>query len=395
MTAIYSSGDCIFIVPKDVHEEFGDMNDWKRQVGTGPFMLTEYVAGSAFILERNDDFWMKDPIGPGEGNQLPYLDGVKLLIIPDASTRQAALRTGKIDWMRNVSTEDRDQIKKTAIEMVEKPATSNQGRGGSMALPIDRQPFSDIRVRKAMMLAVDFEGILENLYKGKGQLQTFPFSWTIEYEDLYLGLDDPEFPAETRELYTYDTEKAKQLLTEAGYPEGFKTTLLLNSTATVVGGPSHIDYYSIIKDYLSKVGIEVEFDVRESGVHSTITANREHEALAIQQSGPVGVFPTGNPVSGESAHNLSMIDDPYIEETLEQIRLACLTDQKEAMAIFKEMSKYVVEQVYAIPEVRGYTYTMWWPWLKNYSGEITIGYDDYTFPQFLWYDQELKEAMGY
>ena len=68
---------------------------WRNAVGTGPFILTDYLSGSAATLVKNPDYWATDPVGPGQGNQLPYIDGIQYLIIPDVSTRQAALRTGK------------------------------------------------------------------------------------------------------------------------------------------------------------------------------------------------------------------------------------------------------------------------------------------------------------
>ena len=66
-------------------------------VGTGAFMITDFVPGSVATLKRNPNYWDKDPIGPGKGNALPYIDELRYLIIPDASTREAAMRTGKID----------------------------------------------------------------------------------------------------------------------------------------------------------------------------------------------------------------------------------------------------------------------------------------------------------
>ena len=89
--------DFASIVPREVVEKYGDMNDWRRSVGTGPFMLVDHVPGSLLTFKRNPDYWDTDPVGPGKGNQLPYLETVKYMIIPDSSTIQAAFRTGRID----------------------------------------------------------------------------------------------------------------------------------------------------------------------------------------------------------------------------------------------------------------------------------------------------------
>lgn len=390
ITGISRFGDSIFVVPPEVIAKYGDMQNWKNSIGTGPFILTDVVPGSVQVMKRNPAYWMKDPVGLGKDNQLPYLDEVRQLIVPDASTRQAALRTAKIDWIGNLSRDDAANIKKTAPKLVEKFDTSFQGRGTPLMMRTDKAPFNDIRVRKAMTMAIDFQSILKGLYGGTGQIITYPFSKVRGYEELYLGLDDPEFPASAKELYSYNPDKAKQLLKEAGYPTGFKTTLLLTNTAT-----TEIDYFSIVKDMWAKVGIELAFDLKETAAANNVRNGRTHEALVTNTTGPVAIFYVGNPVQGQSAFNLSMIDDPIINELMVKVRLASLTDQHEAMRLFKEIAKRAIEQAYAIPNVIGTYHNLWWPWIKNYSGEITIGYDNPNWQPYVWYDQALKKSMGY
>ena len=84
-------------VPPEIVPAGGVPVDWHHVVGTGPFILSDYVTGSSITYLRNPNYWQTDPIGSGKGKQLPYVDGMKQLIIPDTSTEIAALRTGKID----------------------------------------------------------------------------------------------------------------------------------------------------------------------------------------------------------------------------------------------------------------------------------------------------------
>ncbi|MBI4283945.1 MAG: hypothetical protein HY663_05690 [Chloroflexi bacterium] len=81
----------------EVVQKYGDMKEWRNSVGTGAFMLADYVPSSVVTLIKNPNYWDKDPIGPGKGNQLPYIDTLKLLIIADISTQMAAFRTGRLD----------------------------------------------------------------------------------------------------------------------------------------------------------------------------------------------------------------------------------------------------------------------------------------------------------
>jgi hypothetical protein len=68
----------------------------------------------------------------------------------------------------------------------------------------------------------------------------------------------------------------------------------------------------------------------------------------------------------------------------------------KARSIFREkISKYVLDQAYAIPNIQGVTYTLWWPWIKGYSGERSIGYDNTIWQQYVWIDKAMKKSMGY
>ena len=71
------------------------------------------------------------------------------------------------------------------------------------------------------------------------------------------------------------------------------------------------------------------------------------------------------------------------------------TDVAEADRLHKELMKYVLDQAWVIPQVVAPTYTLWWPWVKNYSGEANVGYNDRCFARWVWYDQELKKSIGY
>ena len=107
----------------------------------------------------------------------------------------------------------------------------------------DQAPFNDVRVRRAMMLGIDYPALLRDYRGGKGQIVTYPFADTKDYHTLYLGLNDTDTPTSIKELFSYNPDKAKQLLKDAGFPSGFKTSILLTSSGTAA-----IDYYSVIKD---------------------------------------------------------------------------------------------------------------------------------------------------
>ncbi len=383
-------GDNHPIYPPEVVQKYGGLENWRNSVGTGPFILTDYVAGSQSVMVRNPGYWEKYPVGPGKGNQLPYLDGVRYLVIPDASTLQAALRTGKIDQMAGVGWEDAAQLRKTTPALQEADAESIGV--AKVTMTQDKPPFNDIRVRRAMMMAVDFNAILKNVYGGFGSMksiQSFPFRYVKDYDPLYLDVDAPEFPESAKELYTYHPDKAKQLLKEAGYPNGFKTTMLLIST--------QVDYMAILKDYWSKVGVDVTLDVKENAVATTLSQNRAYDGLSAQGGqSPAAIFYTSPHLLGEGAANGGRINDPVINKAMDEIRITSLTNMSKAMGQMKELTKYVVDQAFVIPDVLGVKKIFWWPWIKNYSGEFSLGYyNGNGWAEYVWMDQALKKSMGY
>ena len=218
----------LFMHPPEVIKEHGDANDWRNVVGTGPFMLTDYVEGSSVTFIKNPNYWGFDEKYPE--NRLPYVDELTALIMREEATRLAALRSGKIDYLGVVGN---NQIK--SIDQVESLARTNpeiaqwpfvERSGYAFGVNVNNPPFNDIRVRKAMQMALDLETINNTFFKGRadttphGQIGESHKGWFIPFD---------EWPEEVKQGYMYNPEGAEKLLDEAGYPRGadgirFKTS---------------------------------------------------------------------------------------------------------------------------------------------------------------------------
>ncbi|MEE8413302.1 MAG: ABC transporter substrate-binding protein [Dehalococcoidales bacterium] len=373
------------VYPPEVIAKYGDVSKWENAVGTGPYMLLDYVEGSQFLFEKNPIYWEKDPVGPGEGNQLPYADTLTQLIIPDLSTTYAALRTGKLDLQSAVTLTDAQTQWQTTPELEYlQYGTGMYGIG--MAQDFEDNPYSDFRVRQALMLATDFEAIQRDYYDGEAEMIAWPANPSLIF---YESLD--ELPQSVQELYQYNPERAKELLTEAGYPDGFKTSIIVQST------PERIDELSIIKDMWAKVGVEVVLNIKESGAYRAFTgAGVPYEEMLYRVFGGsyfnmhlYQAFTRGTAILNVSHINNPPGTDPYLEELFLEQEEYLFVDMPRVYEAVKKVNRYVMEKAFVIPLPVPYRYSFWWPWLKNYYGQGT------GFIRYAWIDQDMKKSMGY
>jgi len=137
------------------------MNDWHHAIGCGPFQISDYVQDSSLTATKIPFYWGYDERHPK--NQLPYVNSVKILVIPNSATSLAAIRTGKIDAMDNLALTDISALKQTNPEIKQ---ITIPGGPATIDPRIDIAPFSDIRVRQAMQMAINLPLIAQTFYNG-------------------------------------------------------------------------------------------------------------------------------------------------------------------------------------------------------------------------------------
>lgn len=373
------------VYPPGVVAKYGNMGDWHNSVGTGPFMLTDYVPGTQMLYQKNPLYWEKDPVGPGKGNQLPYVDTLRELIIPDLSTTLAAFRTGKLDLQAGVGLVDATGLWKTAPKAQYFRYLDNTW---IIAMRQDKpgKPFSDVRVRQALMLASDLEQIKKFYYGGEAEIDVWPMNKDITA--LYKPLN--EMPPEVQDLYKYNPEKAKQLLKEAGYPNGFKTSIVCQTFA------ERIDELSLFKDMWAKVGIDLTIEPKETGAYAIYTsAGNPYEDMLYRSVGPsftISLY-MGN-TRGPGIWNPSHVNDPpgslpYMEDLFNQFNSNVFVNNSKLYELVKQQNTFLMAGAYSIPRPSPYLYNFWWPWLKNHYGQGP------GFVRYAWIDPDLKKAMGH
>jgi len=223
-------------------------------VGTGPFVFELWNQDEKVVYKRNDNYWQ-------EGK--PYLDSVEIYYMPDPMTASASLQNGEVDILFSMGPETAVTAEKFANVI---KLTSGFGATADIVLfnsANPNSPFHDVRVRQAAYHAIDTKAIVDALTYGYNLHTTqwgLPGAWSY----------NPEVTG-----YEFNPEKAKQLLAEAGYANGFKTKM------ATVANPFRQQLLTAVQGYLAAVGIEAEIEVIDQGRLVSMRANRDWEAEMI------------------------------------------------------------------------------------------------------------------
>lgn len=377
--------DTLWILPPEIVQKYGENYKWRNLVTTGAFMIKDQIPGSMATFVKNPTYWSFDPV-LGEDYRLPYVDSLRYMDVPDRSTRQAAFRTGKLDAVLDATKDESGELLKTASHLKVKIinfGTSSERIAMQMNNP--KAPWQDIRVRRALMLGIDHPGIVKSYYGGAADVQAFPLPGAPELYLLGWAIPLKDLPQEVQELYEYHPDKAKQLLKEAGYPNGFKTSLALSSTTAA-------DFYSIIKEMWAKIGVDLTLDIRESGVVSAWVANASYPDMVTDGKwGTATLYNKFGPPP--NSMNSANADDPKIHE-LRTKMIDVFWDREKRTPIMKELYLYTMSQVWYLTLPSPWLYKIYQPWVKNYDAEPSVGYHGKPW-RFLWIDQELKKKLGF
>jgi peptide/nickel transport system substrate-binding protein len=268
--AVFQGGQ---IMPKDYIESVGDDGFRAEPVGSGPWMYAGHSVGDYFQYEAFD----KSHRG------IPHFAKMSLLIVPEESTKLAMVRTGQADII--------DLVPESAPEVDAAGAKLTVVEGVGMfiyqfwGLYFDEAqalPISDVRVRQAMSLAINRQDIIDYSLNGFGRpsmpFATFPTS---------VDVDVPRWQKWSEETLVYDPERARQLLAEAGYPDGFEVTFWSTNFS---GTPYMNDLSQAVTGFWEEIGIETDLRIIEGGVFTPMTRVPGHDEWGEGFNGDVSIF---------------------------------------------------------------------------------------------------------
>lgn len=294
---------------------FASVND--LPVGTGPFKFEKREPGTSILVTKNEDYW---------DTAKAKSKSITFKVIPEDFTRMVELETGGADIIYPVSPTDIPRIEEGPDASVQQTKSSNLSYLG---FNTQVEPFTDPKVRQAISMAIDKETLIEGILDGfalpaKGPLAPTVFGYTEDIESI-----------------DYNLEQAKVLLAEAGYADGFSTTLLTNDTGT------NRDISVFIQSELSKIGIEVEIETAETGAYLDATGNGNSE-LFIGSWGTVtldadyGLYPMFHSSNAGAPGNRSFLKSQKVDDLLEAARVE--KDSDTRLALYKDAQNALAEE---------------------------------------------------
>ncbi|HXJ80597.1 MAG TPA: ABC transporter substrate-binding protein [Candidatus Methylomirabilis sp.] len=265
------------VVPREAVEAPGGLAE--NPIGTGAFMLKEFVPGEGALLVKNPDYYLKDK----EGRPLPYVDAVRLLFTKDASTETALFRTRQLDLMRVSTLDLLYALIKTVPDLTLYRVPSLGWGDYGLALAVEKAPFNDARVRQALSMAINRDILAEVINRGDATLYG-PFPWVMagitkrsDYSYANLGPN-----------YQYNPKKARELLAAAGLPNGFD----LEIEWAEFQGWTYGDFAQLLSRFFSDIGIRVKLKQLETAAWIAKVQGVQPFSQALATASPIGAGPS-------------------------------------------------------------------------------------------------------
>lgn len=311
------------VSPATIDADYAAMKEGKnpgaviseKPVGTGFFKFDKWTPGNEIVLVKNEDYW-STPV---------HLDSVTFKVIPESGTRVAELETGYSHLIEPVQPSEVSGIESTENSV----DVTNSSTLSYIGFNIEKKPFDDVRVRQAISMLVNKSDILDGIYDGFGIPAVGPLAPGV------FGHNDAMQPL------SYDPEKAIELLKEAGYADGFSTTIWTNDN------PQRMDMAILLQQELKQANIDVKIEVMEWGTYLDKTGNGEHDMFILGLSNPVGdadyfltqLFHSKNKgLPGNRAY----YDNPEVDSLLDEARQEI--DEAKRLDLYNQVQEILIEE---------------------------------------------------
>ncbi|SHJ99502.1 glutathione ABC transporter substrate-binding protein [Paramaledivibacter caminithermalis] len=301
------------IVNEKAVTEAGE-NYGQNPVGTGPFKFVSWEAGDKITLERFDDYYK----GPANVKTVVFRN------ITEGTNRTIGLETGELDIAYEIEPIDKDRVANhEKLQLIEGPSLSMAYIG----MNNQKEPFNNEKVRKAINYAINVDDIITAVLNGAGQKANSPIGPRV------FAHNDALKP------YEYDPAKAKELLKEAGYENGFQTTIWTNDN------PVRMQIAQIVQAQLKEIGIDVAIEPLEWGSYLERTAKGEHDMfilgwVTVTADPDYGLYALYHSSQHGGAGNRNFYTNEEVDKLLEEGRTAI--DPEKRTEAYKKAQEIIV-----------------------------------------------------
>ncbi len=344
------------MIPREVVEEYGDLST--VAVGTGPFRLEEFVNNEFARLTRFEDHWR-------EG--IPYLDEHEIRIASDEQSRVAAVRAGEHDFSRMFDPQNAWTLRDEGYKLF-------SGLTASRPLTLincRREPLNDKRVRQALSYAIDRQEMMDTTIFGDGQLTGY-----IPVADAVWSLTADQF-----ESYTPDLDRARSLLAEAGYEDGFDVVMKVSPQYAF-----DLSNAQIMQAQLQQIGVNMQIEQLEWGnLLNTYNQSYDYDLLNIiltHQSDPDGYL--YGAFHSESTNNSVGLSDEEVDRLLDEGRTTADFDERKR--IYDELQRLLMDDL--VPVLVTFNYNQYWPAQQYIHGYKTIPSISRIYLREVWRSEE-------
>jgi peptide/nickel transport system substrate-binding protein len=321
------------IIPREIVED-GTVDTFP--VGTGPFKFVEYVPGDRVVLEANPDYWE-------EGK--PYLDGVIFKPIPDETVRLTNLLTGEVDWSDSLPPQRVTELATSGDVIVDKVSGGDYWYIG---VNVTREPFNDVRVRQAIAYAIDRAEVtlaakFDTASPNQGPIPPDSF-WYYDHQP-----------------FDQDLDKARELLAEAGYPDGFETEFMPTSFYEET-----VRTAQVLQAQLSEIGIDADIRTLEWGTWLEEEGNGNFDMYLCGWLGnidPDDFFYAQHHT--DEVFNFTGYSNPDLDELLDAGRVE--TDEAARKEIYDQVQELVIDEAPYIYLYNPAVVNAWQPFVRGYQ----------------------------
>lgn len=347
----------------------------KQAIGTGPFRLASYMKDGSAEATRFEGYWQQNR---------PYLDGVKMTLLADDGTMNAAFISGQTDIITRTDKKQADPLRQANPKAKSRSFLEEQIQG--IMFNEAKPPFSDLRVRQAVHLAIDRQEANKAVYFSEGQISgpvvvVGKTGWFIPTDEL---LKLPGY----RQPKDQDLSQAKQLLAAAGYPNGFKSSIMFPKSVAVVPEDSEV-----AQAQLKKIGIDVDLFGADNPTYVSRRVKGDFDMITITEgslSVPAntasilffskGVYAKGAGINDATLDKL--IDAQGVE-----------FDFNKRGQLFQQIEHRVLDQMHKAPFATPTVYVLNQPWINDWV-DSRSSRQSVLDPALIWMDVNLARQSG-